>query len=463
MSEANHPHVHEHKPSLLHNILVGLSVSVVTLSLSAALGVLTGRGAFAGMLSACIIAIITSLLGGTRVQCSAPTGPMSALAAVIFANAIAYTHDGALGLNAVHFFNLILVQAALLLLLGGLLRLGRFIHYVPNVVISGFMDGIAVIIWMSQIKLLLGVAPTNGLEGGFVLNSLVAGATFGLTFLVTPLMKRIHPRLALYVPSMLMALIVMTVVSLAANLPIGRVDIGEGLHSMEALVTRVTDNWLPALPPAALLAALPFAAQIAALCYIDSLLTLRILDRITGRSSRPNQELSAQGLANGMTALLGGVPGAMATERSVMAVREGATGRVAGVAVGVFAFIQLLLLQDVIAYIPEAVFSGVLFRLGWDVFDFVPIRLYFKEWARHRIHLVENWLDRHDDEPIFVTNLEMALIVATMVITGLTNLIIAVASATAAYHFIQRFITRGKPLRDLKPFVETGPKLEADE
>lgn len=461
MSETSQPHFPEHKPSLLHNILVGLSVSVVTLSLSAALGVLSGRGAFSGMLSACVIGIVTAIVGGTRVQCSGPTGPMSALAAVIFSGAVAYTRDGAAGLNAAQFFNLIMFQAALLLLLGGLFRVGRYIQFVPNVVISGFMDGIGLIIAMSQIKLLLG-AGSGGLQGGVLLNSLVAFATFALTFVVTPVLKRFHRGLAIYVPAMLMALIVMTLISVAVDLPVGRVELGAGLQSVGALVTRISDNWLPALPPGAMLAALPFAVQIAALCYIDSLLTLRIVDRITGRTSRPNQELAAQGLANGISALLGGVPGAMATERSVMAVREGATGRIAGVAVGIFAFIQLLALQDVIAYIPAAVFSGVLFRLSWDVFDSVPIRLYVKEWARHRIHLVENWLDRHDDEPIFVTHLEMALIVATMVITVLTNLTVAVASATVAFYLIQRYVAHGEPLRDLKPFVETRPELEED-
>jgi SulP family sulfate permease len=209
-----------------------------------------------------------------------------------------------------------------------------------------------------------------------------------------------------------------------------------------------------------LIAALPFALQITALCYIDSLLTVRILDRITGRTSRPNQELAAQGFANGILALIGGVPGAMATERSVMAVREGATMRIAGIAVGVFALIQLLLLQDLIGFIPEAVFSGVLFRLGYDVFDFLPMRLYFKELAKGRLHIVENWLDRHDDEPIFVTHIEMALIVATMVITGVFNLIAAVVIATLVFYFVQKTIAHGEPLRDLKPFTETRPTYE---
>ncbi len=143
-----------------------------------------------------------------------------------------------------------------------------------------------------------------------------------------------------------------------------------------------------------------------------------------------------------------------------MALREGAATRVSGIAMALFAFVQFLALQDLVGYIPVAVFSGILFRLGWDVFDKLPVRLYAREWARGRIRPLESWLARHDDEPIFVTHLEMALIVLTMVVTGLVNLIAAVLLATLAFHMVQRFIAHGAPLRDLRPLTETGPQLE---
>jgi len=448
--------------TLAHDILVGLSVSVVTLSLSAALGVLSGRGAFAGMLSACIIAMLTSLFGGTRVQCSGPTGPMSALAAVLIGAVVSRAEAGNLGMAPHHFFNLILIEAAALLLLGSVCRVGAWIQRVPNVVISGFMNGIAVIIWMSQTNRLFGLGDRDPIPGGILENVCLAAATFAVTFAVPPLLRRIHAGVARYIPYMLMALIVVTLAAHALGSTAGRVDIGGGLHSLDALAQLIAENWLPGVSLAIVLAALPFAAQIAALCYIDSLLTVRIVDRITGHTSRPNRELAAQGVANGLAALVGGIPGAQATERSVMAIKEGATTRIAGVATGIFAFVQLLLLQDVIGLIPEAVFSGVLFRLGWDVFDWLPVRLYAKEIAKHRIGFAENWLDRHDDEPIFVTHLEMALIALTMAITGVFNLIAAVVAATLCFYFVQHFIAHDDPLRDLEPFTETGPRLDED-
>jgi len=448
--------------AVAHDLLVGLSVSVVTLSLSAALGVLSGRGAFAGMLSACIIAMITSLFGGTRVQCSGPTGPMSAMAGVIIAAIASRAEAGTLGMGAAHFFNLILFQAAALLLLGGLLRAGALIQRVPNVVISGFMNGIAVIIWTSQIRRLLGWGGESP-EGGVALNLALAVLTFLITFLVTPALRRIHRGVARYVPAMLMALIVTTLLTHALGIEVGQVQMAAGLQSLEDLTALVGANWITGLSTGAFVAAFPFALQIAALCYIDSLLTVRIMDRITGWTSRPNQELAAQGAANALVALVGGIPGAQATERSVMSIREGATTRVAGVAAGVFAFVQFLLLQDVIGLIPEAAFSGVLFRLGWDVFDKVPVRLYATEVLRHRISFSESWLERHDEENIFVTHLEMALIVLTMVITGVVNLIAAVVLATAAFYFVQKFIAHGDPLRDLQPFTETGPEMDEDD
>ena len=128
---------------LFNNVVAGLTVSFVAISLGAAFGILSQRGAFAGIISAGIIALVTSLLGGTRVQCSGPTAPMTAVSAVV----IAFAHDELLAeiptANPDHFINVVFLLTGVILLLAALLRLGRFINVVPKVVVSGFMDGIA--------------------------------------------------------------------------------------------------------------------------------------------------------------------------------------------------------------------------------------------------------------------------------------------------------------------------------
>ena len=142
--------------NLIHNAVVGLAVSFVALSLGAAFGILSGRGAFAGMLSAGVIAVITSMLGGTRVQCSGPTAPMSVVAAVVISVAYDKLSSQLPSVNPEHFVNAVFLMSGFLLVIMAILRIGRFITVVPNVVVSGFMNGIAVLIWIAQTKKLFG-------------------------------------------------------------------------------------------------------------------------------------------------------------------------------------------------------------------------------------------------------------------------------------------------------------------
>ncbi len=116
---------------LFHNVTAGLTVSFVAISLGAAFGILSERGAFAGIISAGIIALVTALFGGTRIQCSGPTAPMTAVTAVL----IGFAHDEfvqrAPGVDPDQFVNMVLVLTGVLLIISGALRLGRFIRIVP--------------------------------------------------------------------------------------------------------------------------------------------------------------------------------------------------------------------------------------------------------------------------------------------------------------------------------------------
>jgi SulP family sulfate permease len=140
---------------LAQNLVAGLTVSFVAISLGAAFGILSGRGAFAGILSAGIIALITGVFGGTRIQTSGPTAPMTAVTVLVLAYATStgeYVQQGLQeafpGVDATRFVNLVFLLTAALLLFSAVFRLGRFIQFVPKTVISGFMNGIAILIWV---------------------------------------------------------------------------------------------------------------------------------------------------------------------------------------------------------------------------------------------------------------------------------------------------------------------------
>lgn len=440
---------------ILQNTIVGITVSFVALSLGAALGILSGRGAFAGMLSAGIIAFVTSCLGGTRVQCSGPTAPMSAVSAVM----VAYAHEqlaastGALA--AEQFINLAFLLTGGVLLVMGLLRLGRFISLVPNVVISGFMSGIALLIWIDQVKVVCGWGGKAALTGPVWANLLLALATLLLIFALAPLCRRLVGRMARFLPATLLSIVIVTAAANLLGMPVEHVQLSGSLANFGEFATLVQQQFPRDWSLTTLLAALPFALQLALLCYLDTLLTSLVVDKMSGEKTRQDQELLAQGAANGAVALVGGIPGAQATIRSVLMLKEKASLRLAGIVVGLFVLIEMILFQSWINLIPKAVFVGVLFKVGYDVFDFMPLRLYAKGVATKRAALFKNFLSRHDDESIFVTNRELLMILGSAAATVAFDLNTAVAFFTLLFYLHNKLFNRRNPMRDLVPYLET--------
>ncbi len=440
---------------IIQNIIVGLAVSFVALSLGAALGILSGRGAFAGMISAGIIALVTSILGGTRVQCSGPTAPMSAVSAVLIAYAFDKANFGEIAMAPNHFINLVFIMTGILLILFGVLRLGKYISLVPKVVVSGFMSGIALQIWFDQVSMLTGINGKTVLRGEMVPNILVALGTVFLVFFLGYFIKRFMGAASRFLPATLLAILIMTALSLSLGLSIETTDLHEGITGLAGFVqfakAQVPENigWKP------IVTALPFALQLALLCYLDTLLTSLVVDRMSGERTLQNKELVAQGAANSLVAFVGGIPGAQATIRSVLMLKENATLRFSGIAVGLFVIVELVLFRDFINLIPKAVFVGVLIKVGYDVFDFAPIRLYLKELFENKGDLFKDFFSRHDDERIFVTNRELLMILGTMIVTVVVNLNVAVFAFTVMFYLHNLFFMKGNPMRDLNPVEET--------
>ncbi len=440
---------------IIRNIIIGLTVSFVALSLGAALGILSGRGAFAGMISSGLIALITSLFGGTRIQCSGPTAPMSAVSAVVVASAYEHIVSSVSGVNADQFINSVFLLCGVLMLLIAALRLGRFISFVPNVVISGFMSGIALLIWIGQINSIFGLQDHKILQGSVWQNLAIATATVTLIFTLGPLLKKNIGKLAHYLPPTLLAIVTMTCISHAFNLQVEMVQLTGSLSNWGD-VTALFHNQLPrefSLP--LFTTAFPYALQLAMLCYLDTLLTSLVVDRMSGEKTRQDKELAAQGIANSFIAFIGGIPGAQATIRSVLMLKEHATLRIAGIMVGVFVLVEIVLFQHLINQIPKAVFVGVLLKVGYDVFDFKPLQIYFAEVMRLRSDLLHDFFNRHEEEQVFVTNREVLMIAGTAAITVFINLNIAVAMFTILFYLHNKILFRHNPMRDLLPEQET--------
>ena len=416
---------------IIQNLIIALTVSFAALSLGAAFGVLSGRsnGALIGMLSAGIIALVTSLFGGTRLQCSGPTGPMTAMITpVIQAASVgiisAWGYDNITITNPDHFVNIVILLSSLLIIICGVLKLGSFIKLVPQPVISGFMDGIAIIIVVSQIEKLFGLGKIKAFEGVVYTNILVAFLTLILIFIIPKLLNIISNKLPRFLPGTLASIIFMTLICNLFPLNIENINISTNLNNLNDLKSILLDQFPADWSYVIIIAALPFAVQLTMLCYLDTLLTSLVIDKMTKEKTKQNKELVAQGTANGLVAFIGGIPGAQATIRSVLLVKEGATLRLAGIAVGFLVIFEVLMLSQWMTLIPQAVFTGVLLKVAYDVFDWDPIR----SWIKSLLNKQNNAL----------INKDIFFILGTMLFTVIWNLNIAVIGFTILFHILKK-------------------------
>jgi SulP family sulfate permease len=447
--------VHHHKQtfaqSIFTNLLAGLTVSFVAISLGAAFGIASGRkdGAFVGILSAGVIAFITSMFGGTRIQCSGPTAPMTAVTAALVVAVTTGTSAAAvaeLGVSPHIFINQVLILTGIMLVIAGVIRAGKLITLVPKVVISGFMNGIAVLIWVAEIGKLFGVFGQTVIGGQMAFNLGVAAVTTVLCFVAVPFVHKTLPKFLHFLPGALLAIVVVTAVVAVTGMTAAQMEfISLAKVSSVADITRLfsgqtPDNWgLPVL-----LLALPFAANLTFLCYLDTLLTALVADRMATdifqkpEVTKKNKELAAQGLANGAVAFFGGIPGAQATIRTVLILNERATWRMAGVAVGVFVMIEMFLFQGMLELIPKAVFTGVLLKVGYDVMDWGPIVA---------------WIKGLTGKPtgMRVSHPQMGIIGGVTATTVFVNLNVAVIAFTVGYHVLRRI---GRRIPDLDQPLE---------
>ncbi len=418
---------------IVQNSLAALTTSIVALTLGAALGMLSGRGAFAGMISAAIFPLIACTFGGTRVKVSGPTAPMSAMMAVVVAHALS---NPALS-DA--FVSTVLYMTALLLALAGLFRTGRFIDLVPRVVVSGFMTGIGVLVWLSQTKNVFGKVFCKNYTSPNWQTIALTAFTLAVIFLSPKILRR--------VPGTLTAMVAVTGVYVLfpqwfPNAP-----------AVGALKAGSFSIFIPDLRPIALLHALPYALELAFLCYLDTLLTSLVIDIVMKEKTKRDKELGAQGLATFCVALIGGIPGAQATIRSYMIIKEGATERFAGILVGLFVLVELFVLKSVIAVMPQALFAGILLKVGYDVVDWEPLRLYVRRywWKKRTVEerrSVPDVIEAAKRQDMFVGHLEAFLILATTAITVFVDLNIAVFFFTIVFFAFRIFHI----ILDMKPY-----------
>jgi sulfate permease, SulP family len=348
------------------DLLAGLTVAAVALPLALAFGVASGASAAAGLVTAILAGFVIGGLAGAPYQISGPTGAMSAVLIMLVQR---------YGLPGVWLAGL---MAGVLLLVIGLMRLGRFIAFIPAPVITGFTSGIALIIFVGQIDNFLGVKTAaaestffkflNYFKGGFMpdWHAIVLGLLVILTMLLWP--KKWSARF----PASLLGIILATGLNWALGWTVP--EIGK-IPTTLLLADRLT--WTN-IPWTHLQEFIGPTLTITALGAIESLLCGAVGSNMTGVRLQANQELIAQGVGNIIIPFFGGVPATAAIARSSVGIKSGGQTRLVSIIHALGLLLSMFLLAPVMARIPLAALAGVLMITAVRMNEWLSIRFMFK-------------------------------------------------------------------------------------
>lgn len=348
---------------LRSDAIAGLTVAIVALPLSMALAIASGAAPETGLVTVVVAGLLISALGGSRTQIGGPTGAF----VVVVANVI-HTHG---------FDGLIIatLMAGVILIIAGATKLGSFMRYIPEPVVTGFTAGIAIIIFSSQVKDFFGLTIAS-LPAAFVPQWEALLSHFGSLSWPTTLLSSgalalilVLRKVAPKVPGFLVAVVVGAVAVAVLNLPVA--TIGSRFGELHASIPM---PHLPALSFARIQELLPSALTIAFLAGIESLLSAVVADGMSGGRHRPNAELVAQGVANAASALVGGLPATGAIARTATNIRAGARSPMAGIFHALFVLAVMLLLAPLAVYIPLASLAAILMVVAWNMSEIHKIR-----------------------------------------------------------------------------------------
>lgn len=330
------------------DLLAGLTVAAVALPLALALGVASGATAAAGLVTAILSGLIIGSLAGAPYQISGTSGAMAAVLMLITQR---YGLEGAWVMGVI---------AGIIILVIGLLKLGRFVAFIPAPVIAGFTAGVAIIIFVGQIDNFLGITTPAAKSTMLKILGYLQGSisphwpTVLIGLLIIGIMVFWPARLSRVIPSSLLGLIIVTVLSLFMGPDITRIGavpqtilLDQRLQLSNIPWDHVGDLMVPAM-------------SIAALGTVETLLCGAVGSKITGIRLQANQELIGQGIGNILIPFFGGIPASAAIARTSVAIRAGAKTRMTSIIHALALLASALLLGPVIGRIPLSALAGIL-------------------------------------------------------------------------------------------------------
>ncbi|CCN84870.1 putative Sulfate transporter [Vibrio nigripulchritudo SFn27] len=386
------------KHSVKNDVLSGLTVALALVPEAVAFAFVAGVDPMVGLYAAFIVGLITSVFGGRPGMISGATGAMAVvMTSLVISHGIQYLFAA-------------ILLAGILQIAAGIFKLGKFIRMVPHPVMIGFVNGLAIVIFLAQ----LGQFKAPDIDG--MLTWLPSDQMFLMLGLVALTMAIIHflPKFTTAVPSSLVAIV--TVTGLVVGLDLETRTVVDFLRTMSGDEAATLAGSLPTfsvpnvpLSLETLQVILPYAIILAAIGLIESLLTLTVLDEMTNTRGQSNRECVGQGMANVTCSMFGAMGGCAMIGQSMINVNSGGRGRLSGIVAALALLFFILFASDLIEMIPLAALVGVMFMVVIGTF----------EWATFKL------ARRVPKQDFFV-------IVLVTVVTVLTDLAVAVAVGVIA-------------------------------
>ncbi|KCV80915.1 sulfate transporter [Actibacterium atlanticum] len=386
MSNSNWSPATKLTPSVLKTeVLSGLTVALALVPEAVAFAFVAGVHPLVGLYAAFIVGLITALIGGRPGMISGATGALAVVMVALVAE------------HGVEYLFATVVMMGILQILAGIFKLGRFIRLVPHAVMLGFVNGLAIVIFLAQLSQFqvpgTAEASGHGMSGGEWLSGMpliIMLALVALTMAIVWLL----PKVTNVVPAPLAGIVIVALIVIGFGIDVPRVG------DMASIEGSLPPFHIPAVPLTleTLQIITPYAVILAAIGLIESLLTLNLVGQMTNRVGGASQECVAQGVANTVTGFFGGMGGCAMIGQSMINVKSGARTRISGIVAALFLLSFILFASPLIEQIPLAALVGVMFMVvigtfAWNSFRIMRVSTKFATFVTILVTVVTVYYD----------------------------------------------------------------------
>jgi len=361
------PHASKHL-SIKNDVLSGLTVALALVPEAVAFAFVAGVEPLVGLYAAFLVGLITACIGGRPGMISGATGALAVVMVALVAQ------------HGVQYLFATVVLMGVIQITAGMLKLGKFIRMVPHPVMLGFVNGLAIVIFLAQLSQFGDSTQASGwLEGTSLEGSIIDIAWLEQDVLITMFaliaatMTIIHflPKLTKAIPSSLAAIVVVSLAVIFLGLDTKLVgDVASIAGTLPTFsIPEVPFTW------ETFMIILPYSIVLAAIGLIESLLTLTLIDELTQTHGKGNRECIGQGVANTVTGFFGGMGGCAMIGQSMININSGGRGRLSGISAALFLLVFILFAADLIEIIPVAVLIGVMFIVVIGTFEWSSLRI----------------------------------------------------------------------------------------